>query len=167
MKIIIKTIMIATLLTISCSTRGLPKQPPLIRCEAALCPYVSMFLREAKKHKVDIGKFLLVDIKFSTLKDRKLGLSIDLLEDFRLITIDSWSFSGLTELEKEMLIAHEMGHTILHRKHRDLMLKHIPVSVMHTYFMGDKVFKGRKAYYYDELFSVSGEIKTYDDLITH
>lgn len=62
-----------------------------------------------------------------------------------------WEYS--TEVEKEMIILHEISHCILKRGHLETKdVNGIPISLMYPYVLEERVYLERKEAYLKELF---------------
>lgn len=76
--------------------------------------------------------------------------------------INSLHWSGVNEVQKQLIVYHELGHCVLKREHRSEMELRVgyyeAVSIMHPSVLSaisDKAFQQFEADYYTELFSRS------------
>jgi ATP-dependent Zn protease len=74
------------------------------------------------------------------------------------IVINTYSWSSLSEVEKEIVIYHELGHCVLGLKHDNTKVDHdwvlsSPLSIMYPYVLEQDWYLKNKKEYLDELFS--------------
>lgn len=70
------------------------------------------------------------------------------------IMLDTLYWEDATELEKEQLIFHELGHCVLGREHNDKEDENgDPISIMHPYTMDDHTYKRHREQYIKDLFT--------------
>jgi len=118
-----------------------------------LTAYVDQFVKEAELR----GKEILLDhleVKFASLQNGSCGLgSIDPL----VVSIDKDCWNVLPDIAKEILMFHELGHSILQRSHDNNTL---PNGVYKTIMYPDpttlynEYTPEKRVYYLDELFGV-------------
>lgn len=132
---------------------------------------------EKPSNKRIVDKELLNYVKrFEALWDRKIKFKVVLgkIENTyagycqiytnkkKLVIINEALFYDYSDLQKEVLVFHEMGHCALYRHHNDKLKSFkgfselYPASIMHYRLFNDKqikVYKKYKNYYYKELFS--------------
>lgn len=90
------------------------------RIDPEFVPYVNLFFEEAQSRGLNISRD---DYSFSIeFGDGFLSGACDLNRNE--ITISRSHWSGLTELTKQNLVFHEMGHCILDRLHENQVLPH-------------------------------------------
>lgn len=136
-----------------------------IDCDAKLCPYVNEFIRQAELHHAKYDSFYYLSVKFrDDLGQGQIG-SIAGLSYYPLdkqnkkIDISTKIWKNLSEEQKIIVIAHELGHSVLHRKHiSDMMLDGSPVSMMHPQVLHTDDFKHNADYYWQELFRVKNDL---------
>lgn len=118
----------------------------------ALLPYVQLFLDEAKKREIDVEVDYFIGFNDS-FPDHVYGKCIQLSDKTTIeINLDKWD--DLSELSKEQLMLHELGHCSLNREHDSSMLSsNVPKSIMHPFIMNDQMYANYKDYYLRELFS--------------
>ncbi|MFY7911327.1 MAG: hypothetical protein ACOVO2_17315 [Emticicia sp.] len=138
------------------------KEPKPIIIDVAFQKYVDIFLAEAQKRNIE---FNLADdgitVQFgSTLLNGKEygGLSIPTT---RTININKNLWETSSELGRESLILHELGHLLLKRIHKSTVLgnneaQSLMASIDDSNFKSLPIYQGfRKKYYLDELFTPS------------
>lgn len=68
------------------------------------------------------------------------------------VTIDQGYWSTASEIDRQELIDHELGHCILGRQHRnDTLPNGNPASIMNAYHFSGAVMNQSSEYYYHEL----------------
>lgn len=110
-----------------------------------------------EKFKLIYGKSVNIEIKFEDLDPMIAGVCYSYTDpSFNYIEIDRDLFSTYSELGREELIFHELGHCILDREHTTSRIAYkdttIPKSIMYPYIFGGLPFYAENlSYYYDEL----------------
>lgn len=130
-------------------------------CDPILCPYTDRFMAEAKKRNVTLQPFYLLNVSFAdTLEDNAVGVSYySLSPRNKSIEISKRDWHTFSEEQKIMLIAHEMGHAVLHRKHIETgMLDGSALSIMYPTVLPTDSIKRNGEYYWNELFSIQGDL---------
>lgn len=73
----------------------------------------------------------------------------------REILVDVRSWDQMSDLSRELLVFHELGHCYLERGHTDETVTSpdgdIPKSIMSTWILSDTLYEKYKEYYRDEL----------------
>lgn len=120
--------------------------------ESDIVPYVKRFEALYKK-EVDIR------ITFNNLDYPKVGVCYTWTDGYRNIEIDTKQWKAMSDLGREEVIFHELGHCILGRGHDESkvdlgVFKQAPASIMYPYVFGDaSVYREFKdSQYYKELF---------------
>jgi len=108
-----------------------------------------------------------ITILFHTLPTPIIGICYWLSDGSREIFIDPkfWYSQTTSDLDRKILLFHELGHCDLNREHSD------PLSIMESYHIGGYRFSLDAHYYINELFdesikesvSVPAQIKPYDN----
>jgi len=72
-----------------------------------------------------------------------------------LVSLEQWNM--MTELEREWVLFHELGHCVLFREHDNerILGGLCPRSIMHPWFTRDLCYKMKYDYYIKELFNPS------------
>jgi len=72
------------------------------------------------------------------------------------VYLNTQSWGWLSDLGRELLLFHELGHCILRRKHRDETIQVgqilIPASIMNHEAFDENIYKEFKQYFLEELF---------------
>lgn len=141
------------LLLIGCQATHIPKG---VIIEAQLQPYVDDFIAEGKSQ----GKSITIDnliAKFAHLDEDTLGecWRYDNADDGTpkiLIDIDSWEDE--TDVERRVLLFHELGHCVLNREHIETWDINglIVSSIMYPYLESESMYSRNWTYYMWELF---------------
>ena len=157
-------IMLLLLLFVGCSQKVdfLEKKEPYIRraSNPVFNPYILQFRRNMKVQK-GIAVVITTPIFFGKLKTPNVGMCY-YYGNFKNteIAIDRKYWITLTELQKQTLIDHELGHCVLKRKHNDKETD-CPESVMRSYtFSEDEIqrcYVPRNGEYQKELFRQTEE----------
>ena len=124
---------------------------------------VLTFLNEARKHNIKIDSFKTLTIRFSKKLERMAfnGFAPNIFGEHKLILINPYSWGSFSPAQRMLLIAHEMGHSLLKRAHevphKDSIMRAHAVSSVTSDFMRDNKF------YWDELFSKYGTLSYISD----
>ena len=137
----------------------------IISAPSQIEPFVDVFKDEALKRGLDITDSQQVIIQFdATCKDNELAVSTIYLNGIdRAIVVhfDEYKWSHLTDIGKEQVVMHELGHSILKRIHNDKLSPlgnvQIPVSIMYFRHIDDLTYYRNRNYYLTELFSKRNE----------
>lgn len=132
-----------------------------ILCDKELCPYTDRFISEAKARHIKYSNFYLLSVRFaSNMEPGVAGVSYDSnASRNKLINISREVWRSLTEEQKIMLVAHEMGHSVLHRDHvSTVMLDNSPVSIMYPSIFYSYLFSRNQEHYWNELFSIQDDL---------
>lgn len=74
-----------------------------------------------------------------------------------IVTLDPLFWSEATDLDKELVVLHELGHCVLYRGHLNTTQANgFDVSIMNAYLMPDRDFAADPGYYFGELRDTSG-----------
>lgn len=122
--------------------------------------YVNQFEMEAKKHNWPL-RILALKIKFGTLPPQTLALCT-VGQDTPLITINENRWTTLSEVEKTIVLTHELGHCVLNRKHdnaEDPKRLRRTKSLMHSHPLVASDYKVHEDDYLAELFSQNSDIQ--------
>ena len=105
-----------------------------------------------------------IEIRFKDLKDSTAGICYyyESGSSMNYIEIDKEIFSNYSDLGREELVFHELGHCIFDRDHSTQRINYggysVPDSIMYPYTFGDSWFYEKNlAYYYDELVKNKGK----------
>lgn len=116
--------------------------------------YVNNFFYEAEIRKMDLRlQDVSLSIEYAQLPNDRAG---QCRSSKHLIEIKKKSWTRFTTEQKEHLIAHELGHCLLDRNHRnELSISNEDISIMQGEKIGSfNLFSKKwKKYYYDELFN--------------
>ena len=136
-------------MTLACSTENASFVDPEFE------EYVDQFFEEAQKRNLDISRD---DYTFSVNFGEEVALGVCFLNSDR-IEINRFYWGTLSDLTRQYLIFHELGHCILERLHDDAAL---PNGECKSIMRGGEGLRCRKniensnvwrAYYLDELFN--------------
>ncbi len=123
--------------------------------DSQLADYVARFAAVAKTQNVSVNTDE-VSIFFSTINmSVKNGVTVGYCyrEYIRpTIIIDQRWFQLYNESKREVLLFHELGHCLLHRKHCDVEDNHQPISLMTTYVADSDDYSSNREAYLKELF---------------
>lgn len=93
-----------------------------------------------------------IGLKFSDLGAGTAGICRVSTKEMT-IYIDR-NFWNLKKEYREQLVAHELGHCLLNKKHNNSITnEYIPKSIMYTYVIDNQIYQFYKKYYFDELFN--------------
>jgi len=124
--------------------------------EEALTPYFERFVAEGKLRGLDIDlvekriEGFLINIE----ADNVVGQCTYSATSTRQVNIDSAYWNSATDLEKEFVVFHELGHCYLERTHADTQENRNCTSIMHSGTSGCRFNYNvsSRATYLDELF---------------
>lgn len=95
-------------------------------------------------------------VHFDELEGRTAGICTLKGDSEPVIKIDRDYWENATEVAKENLMFHELGHCILRRGHLDDYIDKKPVSLMNSFLI--PYYYGKdKQYYQEELYSITGD----------
>jgi hypothetical protein len=111
---------------------------------------VVLFSQEAVKRGVVVGK---VSVLFD-LEEEDAAVAgtcyTSYLESFIRISNKHWEV--LSNVEKEMLLFHELAHCLIGRMHCETTNNKIPISIMYPDIIDQKIYEANRKEYVDELF---------------
>ncbi len=112
--------------------------------------YFDKFQDEGSKRGVLVG--LSVDLEFADLEGQNGRCDYG-----KRILIDRGSWDMESEVNREVVMFHEMGHCILNRRnHTDILLDNgQPSSIMDGRYRPQYAYVENREYYLDELFQAS------------
>jgi len=124
--------------------------------DEALAPYFERFAAEgtSRGHEIDLAakriEGFLIDIEEANVA----GQCSYSTSSTRKVNIDRTYWNSATDLEKEFLIFHELGHCYLERAHSDIQENRNCTSIMHSGTSGCRFNYNAisRSTYLDELF---------------
>jgi beta-lactamase regulating signal transducer with metallopeptidase domain len=143
----------------------------LVKAEVQLgefASYLQQFQKASKTYALVNLKQINNELKIKNLKielgtvntDSELGVC-ELNRESPTIIINKNLWESLTQVQKEMLLFHELGHCILGRTHKNTFISAdqttIPASLMSSILISEKSYSNYRDYYLQELF-LYGEI---------
>jgi hypothetical protein len=120
--------------------------------------YLQKFESEAiKRNKhLEINELVIEIVK--DLPDSAIGLCEVGGNEPAKISLKRSYWDTASDLDKEQLIFHELGHCVLLRYHDNKSLSNKnPASIMSSYHFSGQIYNGNRTYYLDELFSRGNE----------
>lgn len=134
---------------------------PVFNVDSELLPYLSEFEQLSAREKKPLGRtqdlvMVFVDSfkEIEVLGKCTIGAPYMITPVVR-ISREHWEY--LTDMAKEQLVYHELGHCLLYRGHTETYTtidgKRIPKSVMISYEISDNTYTTNRAYYIHELFN--------------
>ncbi len=119
-----------------------------------LTPYYDRFINEGYRHRkhIDTADLYLVFVpRFES--DKTYGECIQ--NGMHVAEISRLIWERLSDLGREQLVFHELGHCLLHRKHTSgTFLPFVPLSIMNPEHFSDDIYAAYREYYLAELFGV-------------
>lgn len=110
-----------------------------------LVPYIESFEEYSNMS-------ITVDFYFVDLEDNYIGKCYQ-REFYQYILVDKSWWDSASDLSKEQLIFHELGHCVLLKKHNTNKLPDwCPESIMNPYHIGNYCYGKYRDYYLEELF---------------
>lgn len=108
--------------------------------------------------------------RFETLYGKSINTEITFVPEFKdgvvgicyflknKVEISREYWNRASDLQKELLVFHELGHCVLHYYgHNEQWIirdkEAIPNSIMYPYLISDKIYERHKGYYINELFN--------------
>lgn len=135
-----KSIIVFLSFLIACS------EPIIYRVEPDFVYYVDLFLVEAQDRGFDYSDKNII-LEFGSL-DGYSGITHHLRDGDFQIVIDSITWKSYNEIEREVLIFHELGHGILDRRHYEDCL-----SLMSTHTCKYTNYSDNRSEMLNELFN--------------
>jgi hypothetical protein len=141
--------------------------PRVITGSPILVNYAAKVFSDAKRLGYPIPKFNRLTLQFSNATpdvnketgNTTIGYTTGYTGNFPIITINVSTWIRMDDTQKYLLIAHEMGHGIWHRDHDETVLPDFTQkSIMAPVMFDVNIFKKKRDYYLQELFSVYGTI---------
>lgn len=123
--------------------------------------HVDIFFEKKKENHATIDDFYGLNIMFSTNIPYPIaGISFgSWSQNDKLILLNRYIWDYLTDAERTELVAHELGHSLLHRAHIDyIFVNGTPASIMYPSLFPGAMFKRDEEYYWKELFSVKNDL---------
>lgn len=116
--------------------------------------YVNRFETHGKKYYGDQSTVGNISYYFENMGFSEIAGYCQVDDNEKKIVINSVSWSKYTDLEKEELLFHELGHCVLYRGHlNEVFPDDTPVSIMYYRVMNEDVYKEKYDYYIKELFT--------------
>ena len=117
-------------------------------------PYVAHFEAHASEHGQTVKVTDLV-VHFGRMENAlERGICEINGDTTPTITINEDSWNKMDENEREPLMFHELGHCVLHRKHKaEQMQTGVPSSLMNPYTIPDYTYANYHDYYLNELYA--------------
>lgn len=111
-------------------------------------PFVDKFIDMFKIDTIDV---IYVDIYYNQQSGNVIGVC-KIKGEEKDIEIDPEWWSKANDLNREILMFHELGHCVLSQGHRNYELSdHCPGSIMDTYHIGAYCYNKHYDYYIDEM----------------
>jgi len=135
----------------------------LYRGSSDLAPFVEKFVSDGIAQNVNLISSMQsdpVEIRIASLDDygeNVIGLC-ETRRDGRTVTFDPDFWNGVSDVQKEVLSHHELGHCILFRDHRSGRLESGDYrSIMNPIIMGPTMYQANYEYYLNELYTQPAE----------
>ena len=124
-------LLILMTLGIGCEKTGIEKD---LYIEAALVPYFERFEEEGQLRglSIDLASKNIEGYLISISEENVVGQCTYGSSTVRRVNIDTEYWNQATELEKEFVVFHELGHCYLERPHSDNQENKICQSMMHS-----------------------------------
>lgn len=116
-----------------------------------IAPYVDIY-REYKADRLGIHGIRKMNIFFAEQEYPRVGVCVKWSNGDFDIQIDKRYWDYASDLDREVLILHELGHCDLGLEHSD------PSSIMEPYHIGAENYLANQNYYINELFSLQPTI---------
>lgn len=123
--------------------------------------HVDLFLQKKEQNNAEVETFYGLNIIFSNNIPYPIaGISLGSWSDSdKLILLNRFVWEYLTDKERTELVAHELGHAVLHRAHTEaVLIDNTPASIMFPAIFPDSMFAEKEQYYWKELFSVKDDL---------
>lgn len=138
-----------------------PPAPPREGIHVELQPYVDRFIQYGKHYRGENFEMQQINMDIGEARDLwdpfinagTVGWCKPLMRPLEIM-IDSGYWEDITELEKEQLVFHELGHCILDADHvEELDADGDPVSIMHPYTIDEHIYIKHREEYIQKLFA--------------
>lgn len=135
----------------SCSLNSFDQQVEY-RVDPLLKPYVDLFYEEADKRGIELQRvnlYMKLDSRNKVVDPFRSGASF-IQGSQKTVLIDTYSFETNTDVQNEVLIFHELGHTLLNKSHDDS-----EIGIMNTYLISnDFIYKENRDIFLKHLFTM-------------
>lgn len=122
------------------------------RVNPELKPYVDLFYEEAEKRGIKLQRvnlYMNLDSSDKVVNPFKSGASF-IQGSQKTVLIDTYSFQTNTDIQNEVLVFHELGHTLLNKSHDDS-----GIGIMNTYLISnDSIYKKNRDAFLKHLFTL-------------
>ncbi len=133
------------------------EKEPVNSIDQELLPYIESFQYEAQARGIDIGDLSrTISAELQTIVGDVVGQCNNQKDHPNQIFIDYQYWNTTSDLEREFLVFHELGHCVLNRAHYDAKDQEgICLSIMHSNGQAceNDYRQDTRAAYLDELFS--------------
>lgn len=132
-----------------------------VYAEPEIKQYTDMFFAEAKARGVEFDSFYGMVVRFDdSVRSPIAGSSYRCWQSVgKFIYLNKAYWAMLDDTERYELIAHELGHSVLHRGHITMKMPNLQwVSLMGPSMIPSEFVKQNEEHYYRELFSRQGDL---------
>lgn len=134
-------------------------EPVFYLGDAEFQPYVNKFIADGLIQGVPLStKSPDLHINFGDLSQYGAGVvGLCDMSSGRSITISTKFWNNVSDVQKELLLHHELGHCVLYRPHReDKFADGREKSIMYPIILKESVYTPNYDYYQKELYTFSG-----------
>lgn len=96
-------------------------------------------------------KFDDIEYSFYDSKTTQIGFC-SIIGNYKSVSIDNYYWNTSSDLGKEQLVFHELGHCVLKRQHNKEFIANHPVSIMYPLILSDRLYSKYYDSYIEELF---------------
>jgi hypothetical protein len=129
-------------------------RPPVLQVDPVFLPYVERFEKasEAMGNPIQVSDLRL---EFGQMQNAMENGACEIVGDeVPTVYINEKAWNRLTEVDREALIFHELGHCVLRRAHvAEIEETGVPKSLMHPYRIQTRVYVANEEAYLKELFA--------------
>lgn len=116
-------------------------------------PYVQAFVKEAAKHGASLTQLDKLHVLFvPSFNGQTFIATCTQYYQKPTIHISEAQWSNKSEIEKEIIMFHELGHCLLLKGHNETVIQSIPTSIMFPIQLDEGIYEPRRQDYLNELF---------------
>lgn len=134
---------------------------PTLGINKEIKPYVERFIEYGRKYRGDTFNVVYINMDIapvirdtwdSVTSEDMVGWCKPFIFPMEIM-IQSSFWVDATDLEREEIVFHELGHCVLSLQHDETMESYGPITIMYPYTLGESIYKPKREHYIKELFT--------------